>query len=40
MTETEFVTHLINFLCEIGKYGDFEKYLESLGYTQDDMDDV
>jgi hypothetical protein len=40
MNETEFIAHLINFLCDIGKYGEFEEYLKSLGYSQDDIDDL
>jgi hypothetical protein len=40
MEQEEYVTHLINYLCKIGKYQEFEEYLLSLGYTQDDIDDV
>ena len=38
MNNEEYVTHLINYLCEIGKYQEFEEYLKSLGYSQDDID--
>ncbi len=40
MNQEEYVTHLINYLCEIGKYNEFEEYLKSLGYSQDDIDDL
>lgn len=40
MNEEEYVTHLINYLCKIGKYDEFEKYLRSLGYSQDDIEDI
>lgn len=40
MEQEEYVTNLINYLCKIEKYQEFEEYLLSLGYTQDDIDDV
>jgi hypothetical protein len=40
MEQEEYVTNLINYLCKIEKYQEFEDYLLSLGYTQDDIDDV
>jgi hypothetical protein len=40
MTQEEYITYLVNYLCEIGKYQEFEEYLKSLGYTQDDIEDL
>jgi len=40
MSQEEYITCLINYLCEIGKYNEFEEYLKSLGYSQDDIDDL
>jgi hypothetical protein len=40
VSQEEYITHLVNYLCNIGKYGEFEEYLKSIGYSQDDIDDL
>jgi hypothetical protein len=40
MQQEEYIARLIDYLCKIGKYQEFEEYLVSLGYTLDDIDDL
>lgn len=39
MSEEEMLRYAIDFLCQLGKYADFEEFLRAKGYSQDEIDD-
>jgi hypothetical protein len=39
MSQEEMLQYAIDYLCQIGQYGNFEKFLLDKGYTQDEIDD-
>lgn len=40
MDQEEYIEFLVQFLCDIGQYQNFEEYLKKKGYSQDEIDDV
>lgn len=40
MEQEEYIEYLVAFLCEKGLYQEFEEYLKSKGFTQEEIDDV